>query len=90
AMAEAYYSTPDEFFDVIRFKSSFEEATDAEVEPRREWHEYKLKSYMGGRLVRLEDTRGHSPLRIGSTKNNFIYTVKPYFSMIDGRVVVSR
>ncbi len=90
AMAEAYYSTPDEFFDVIRFKSSFEEATDAEVEPRREWHEYKLKSYMGGRLVRLEDTRGHSPLRIGSTKNNFIYTVKPYFSMIDGRIVISR
>lgn len=90
AMAEAYYSTPDEFFDVIRFKSSFEEATDAEVEPRREWHEYKLKSYMGGRLVRLEDMRNHSPLRIGSTKNNFIYTVKPYFSMIDGRVVVSR
>nr|WP_254318907.1 glycosyl hydrolase [Vibrio cholerae] len=90
AMAEAYYSTPDEFFDAVGFESTFERYGDGEVRPRREWHEYKLKSYMGGRLVRLEDTRGHSPLRIGSTKNDLVYSPTPYFSMIDGRVVVSR
>ncbi|GHZ35749.1 glycosyl hydrolase family 26 [Vibrio cholerae] len=90
AMAEAYYSTPDEFFDAVGFESTFERYGDGEVRPRREWHEYKLKSYMGGRLVRLEDTRGHSPLRIGSTKNDLVYSPTPYFSMIDERVVVSR
>ncbi|EEZ00728.1 hypothetical protein VOA_000795 [Vibrio sp. RC586] len=90
AMAEAYYSTPDEFFDAVGFESTFERYGDGEVRPRREWHEYKLKSYMGGRLVRLEDTRGHSPLRIGSTKNDLVYSPTPYFSMIDGRIVISR
>ncbi|EGR2423471.1 glycosyl hydrolase [Vibrio cholerae] len=90
AMADAYYSTPDEFFDAVGFESTFKEYSDGKVEPRREWHEYKLKSYMGGRLVQLEDKRGHSPLRITSDEKNLGFSVLPYFSMIDGRVVVSR
>ena len=90
AIAGNYYSSPDDYFDAVGFESTFEEASDAAVRPRREWHEYKLKSFMGGRLVRLEDSRDHSPLRIGSDKKELIFTVKPYFSMIDGRIVVSR
>ncbi|EGR3971421.1 glycosyl hydrolase family 26, partial [Vibrio cholerae] len=74
----------------VGFESTFKRYSDGKVEPRREWHEYKLKSYMGGRLVQLEDKRGHSPLRIGSDEQNLIFSVLPYFSMIDGRVVVSR
>jgi hypothetical protein len=90
AMAEAYYSSPDEFFDAISFKSAFERASDAAVRPRREWHEYTFKSFMGGRLVRLEDSRSHSPLRIGSKEKDLVTSITPYFSMIDGRIVVSR
>ena len=90
AMAEAYYSSPEEFFDAVGFESTFERYGDGKVEPRREWHEYKLKSFMGGRLVQLEDNRGHSPLRIGSDKQDLLFSVLPYFSMIDGRIVVSR
>ena len=90
AMAEAYYSSPDEFFDVVGFESTFERYTDGAVRPRKEWHEYTFKSFMGGRLVRLEDNRSSSPLMIGSTKEDYLFTVTPYFSMIDGRIVVSR
>jgi len=90
AKAEAYYSTPDEFFDALGFESTFNANEDAHVAPRREWHEYSLKSFMGGKLVRLEDMRESSPLRIWSEQNDLEFTVTPYFSLIDGRVVVSR
>ncbi|MCG9753191.1 glycosyl hydrolase family 26 [Vibrio brasiliensis] len=90
AKAEAYYSTPDEFFDALGFESTFKRFGDGEVRPRREWHEYTLESFMDGRLVRLKDKRDHSPLRIGSDKQKVGTTFTPYFSLIDGRVVVSR
>ncbi|WP_418114323.1 glycosyl hydrolase family 26 [Vibrio scophthalmi] len=90
AKAEAYFVDPEEFYNAVDFEGGFNDWDDAKVEPRRDWSEYKLKSYMGGRLVRLEDVRGHSPLRIGSDKADLIYSPTPFFSMIDGRVVVSR
>ncbi len=90
AKADGYFSTADEFYKNVVIESSFEEWDDAAVKPRRDWSEYKLESHMDGRLVRLEDKRGHSPLRIGSAKNDLVTSPTPYFSMIDGRVVVSR
>jgi hypothetical protein len=90
AKAEAYYSTPDEFFDAVGFESTFNKYDDAQVAPRREWNEYSLKSFMGGKLVRLEDMRESSPLRIWSMEEDVEFTITPYFSLIDGRVVVSR
>lgn len=90
AMADGYFSSPEDWFDAVGFETNFSHWEDAEVEPRRDWSEYELKSYMGGRLVRLMDNRSHSPLRIGSNENNKIVSILPYFSMIDGRVVVSR
>ncbi|WP_069447319.1 glycosyl hydrolase family 26 [Vibrio scophthalmi] len=90
AKAEAYFVEPEEFYNAVAFEDKFGKWEDAQAEPRRDWSEYKLKSYMGGRLVRLEDVRGHSPLRIGSDKADLIYSPTPFFSMIDGRVVVSR
>ncbi|TKF25602.1 glycosyl hydrolase family 26 [Vibrio kanaloae] len=90
AKAEAYYSTPDGFFDALGFESTFNANEDAHVAPRREWNEYSLKSYMDGKLVRLEDMRESSPLRVWSEQNDLEFTVTPYFSLIDGRVVISR
>ncbi|EPS5409598.1 glycosyl hydrolase family 26, partial [Vibrio cholerae] len=90
AKADGYFSKPEVFYDMVGFEEKFNQWEDAEVEPRRDWSEYSLKSYMGGRLVRLEDTRSHSPLRIGSNKSNKIVSILPYFSMIDGRIVISR
>jgi hypothetical protein len=90
AKAEAYFVDPEEFYYAVDFEGGFNDWDDAKAEPRRDWSEYKLKSYMGGRLVKLEDVRGHSPLRIGSDKEDLVYSPTPLFSMIDGRVVVSR
>jgi len=90
AKAEAYYSTPDEFFNALGIESTFKENEDAQVAPRREWNEYSLKSYMGGKLVRLEDIRESSPLRIWSKQKDLEFTVTPYFSLINGRIVISR
>ncbi|ELV8684017.1 glycosyl hydrolase family 26 [Vibrio fluvialis] len=90
AKADGYFSTPEDWFDAVGFVTKFSQWEDSIVEPRRDWSEYRLESRMDGRLVRLKDKRGHSPLRIGSDKNDKIVSVLPYFSMIDGRVVVSR
>ena len=90
AKAEAYYSTEDDFFATLGFESEFKRYEDAQVAPRREWHEYTLESFMGGRLVRLKDKRSSSPLRIWSMEEDVEVSTTPYFSIIDGRVVVSR
>ncbi|CAM3201225.1 Uncharacterised protein [Vibrio fluvialis] len=90
AKADGYFSSADEFYKGVAFEPTFKEWDDAAVRPRRDWSEYTLESRMDGRLVRLKDKRGHSPLRIGSTKNDLVTSPTPYFSMIDGRVVVSR
>ncbi len=90
AKAEAYYTTADDFFDSLGFESTYERYEDGQVDPRREWTEYTLESFMGGRLVRLKDKRDHSPLRISSEKLDRVTSFTPYFSLINGRVVVSR
>ncbi|OOE41854.1 glycosyl hydrolase family 26 [Salinivibrio kushneri] len=90
AKAEAYMTEPDEFFDVMDLPGKFEHADDADVKPRREWHEYTVKSYMDGKLVKLEDERGMSPLRINSKKLDWVYYTNPYFAIIDGRIVIAR
>ncbi|OOF34599.1 glycosyl hydrolase family 26, partial [Salinivibrio costicola subsp. alcaliphilus] len=90
AKAEAYMTEPEEFFDVMDIPGDFGRADDAHVKPRREWHEYTVKSYMDGRLIKLEDEIGESPLRISSTEKNFRYTYKPLFTIIDGRMVIAR
>ncbi|MGL5109884.1 MAG: glycosyl hydrolase family 26, partial [Vibrio ordalii] len=90
AKADGYFAKPEDFYDAVGFEEKFSQYPDAQVEPRKDWSEYNLESHMDGRLVRLKDKRSHSPLRIGSVKMNLISSPTPYFSMIDGRVVVSR
>ncbi|OOF29371.1 glycosyl hydrolase family 26 [Salinivibrio sp. IB872] len=90
AKAEAYMTEPDEFFDVMDLPGKFERADDARVEPRFDWHKYTVKSFMDGRLVRLEDDIGDSPLRIISLEQDSRYTATPFFAIIDGRMVIAR
>ena len=90
AKADGYFSSPNDFFNSLAIESKFNESSDTVVQSPREWSEYTLKSFMGGKLVRMEDKRGHSPLRILSEDNNWVYTITPYFSIIDDRVVISR
>jgi len=90
AKAEAYFSEPDDYYKTVGFEMSFDSWEDSVVEPRRAWSEYRFKSFAGGRLVRLADLRNHSPLRISSEKEDRMNSQLPYFSMIDGRVVISR
>ncbi|TCK59127.1 hypothetical protein EV690_1295, partial [Celerinatantimonas diazotrophica] len=87
SLAEAGQSSPDEFFDVIGYQ---EELNNKQVKVlnHTDWKGYKLKSYADGKLVQLYDQHGDSPLRtqVGET----ITTFTPYFSIINGRVVISR
>lgn len=90
AMADGYGSTPDEIFNAIGFESDFERYSDLKADPIEEWNNYVLKSYAGGRLVRLENDISDSPLRVSSDEENWVINYTPYFSLIDGRVVISR
>ncbi|UXH28877.1 MULTISPECIES: glycosyl hydrolase family 26 [Vibrio] len=90
AKADGYFAKPEDFYDAVGFEDTFDKWADAAVRPREDWSEYKLESHMDGRLVRLKDKRSLSPLRIRSVKEDQGFSVLPYFSMIDGRVVVSR
>lgn len=90
ALAEANHSSPEDFFDAVGIESTFKQAPDAVLVPMRSWEDYELKSYAGGKLVRLEDSGEQSPLRIGSPSEEWTTSFTPYFSMIDGRVVISR
>lgn len=90
SIAEGHQLTPNEVFKQVGFESGFKMADDAYVMPPRAWEDYKLKLYAGGRLVRLEDKGEASPLRIGSNKINRQRSLTPYFSFINGRLVVSR
>ncbi|WP_284509805.1 glycosyl hydrolase family 26 [Salinivibrio costicola] len=77
AKAEAYMVGPNEYFEVKDIPGKFERADDVHVKPRREWHEYTVKSYMDGRLIKLEDEIGESPLRISSKEKDFRYITNP-------------
>ncbi|WP_051563794.1 hypothetical protein [Enterovibrio calviensis] len=89
-MADGYGSTPDEIFNAIGIESKYERYKDIIFEPIGEWADFKLVTYAGRRLVRLENARGHSPLRVSSDELDAITSFTPYFSIIDGRVVTSR
>ncbi|GHZ84914.1 glycosyl hydrolase family 26 [Vibrio cholerae] len=90
AKADGYFSKPEDFYEAVGFENTFAEYPDAKVKPRRDWSEYKLESHMDGRLVRLYDKKSSSPLRVISKTNDLERTFTPYFSIIDGRVVISR
>ncbi|MCC8466173.1 MULTISPECIES: hypothetical protein [Photorhabdus] len=87
--ALANNSTEQVFFDSLDFKQDFDNGYQAVP---IDWSKYKLIRYMGGRLFRLQlEHSNNSPLLI-EDKNNSENgrTFSPYFSLINGKVVISR
>lgn len=53
--------------------------------------DYKLKTYHNGRVFRLVDgIYENSPLRLKNKDGEIVYSYNPYFSIIDGKIVVVR
>ena len=90
SIAEGHQMSPHSIFKQIGFEDDFQIEDDASIREPRAWDEYTLRYYAGGRLVRLEDRREASPLRIGSKKANRQISYTPYFAFIQGRLVVAR
>lgn len=55
------------------------------------WDNYVLKSYCGGRVFRfIKGINQNSPLRLRNEEKRIVYSYNPYFSIIDGKVVIVR
>uniref|UniRef100_UPI0036D91FC0 hypothetical protein n=1 Tax=Photorhabdus sp. RM322S TaxID=3342825 RepID=UPI0036D91FC0 len=87
--AQANDSTEQSYFDSYDFKRDFDNGYQAVP---IDWSKYKLVRYLGGRLFRFEiDKSNNSPL-LFENKNDSEdgFTYSPYFSLINGKVVISR
>jgi hypothetical protein len=83
--AQAEEETPETFFNSLPFHYRFAQgykAVDAD------WGNYRFKSYVGGRLVQLEKKGGKSPLTL--EKGDKYSSYNPFFSLINGRLVITR
>ncbi|CAG9297766.1 glycosyl hydrolase family 26 [Celerinatantimonas diazotrophica] len=87
SLAEAGQSSPEEFFDVIGYQAHLD-VKKVQVLDHVDWSHYKLASYADGKLVQLKDDYDDSPLR--TQVGDIITSYTPYFSIINGRVVISR
>ncbi|MFD0708933.1 hypothetical protein [Photorhabdus akhurstii] len=87
--SQANDSTEQIHFDSLDFKHYFDKGYQAVP---INWNKYKLMRYMKGRLFRFElNDSIKSPLLIedkNNSENGFIYN--PLFSLINGKVVISR
>ncbi|CAK7047031.1 hypothetical protein [Saezia sanguinis] len=82
----ANHLAPGMWADSLGFDAKFEQSTGAV--PIR-WDDFELETAMGGRLVRL-DNRGFSPLRLKNQEGKGFWGYNPWFSLIDGELVISR
>ncbi|OCQ50433.1 hypothetical protein Ppb6_04411 [Photorhabdus australis subsp. thailandensis] len=87
--AQANNSTEQSYFDSYDFKEDFDNGYQAVP---IDWNKYKLVRYMDGRLFRFEvDKSNNSPLLMEDKNNSENgFTFSPYFSLINGKVVISR
>ncbi|KAA1189065.1 hypothetical protein [Photorhabdus heterorhabditis] len=87
--AQANNSTEQIDFDSLDFKHYFDKGYHAVP---IDWSKYKLVRYMDGRLFRFEVKDGiQSPLLIEDKNNSEDgFTFNPFFSLINGKVVISR
>ncbi|WP_434525131.1 hypothetical protein [Photorhabdus asymbiotica] len=87
--AQANNSTEQIDFDSLDFKHYFDKGYYAVP---IDWSKYKLVRYMGGRLFRFEVEDGiQSPLLIEDKNNSEDgFTFNPLFSLINGKVMISR
>jgi len=54
------------------------------------WDDYKLVILNKGRLVKLENEQGFSPLGFKNQDDKLITSYNPYFSLIDNKMVLTR
>ncbi|WP_244866753.1 hypothetical protein [Photorhabdus heterorhabditis] len=86
--AQANNSTEQSYFDSLDFKRNFDDGYRAIP---IDWRKYKLVRYLGGRLFRFEiEDSNNSPLLIRDRNGENGRTFSPYFSLINGKVVISR
>ncbi|RAW93410.1 hypothetical protein [Photorhabdus laumondii] len=86
--SQANDSTEQIHFDSLDFKHYFDKGYQAVP---IDWNKYKLVRYMGGRLFRFEVKDGiQSPLLIRDKNGENGFTFNPLFSLINGKVVISR
>ncbi|MGV8004235.1 hypothetical protein QPK14_19770 [Photorhabdus temperata subsp. temperata] len=87
--SQANDSTEQIHFDSLDFKHYFDKGYQAVP---IDWKKYKLVRYMNGRLFRFEVADSlNSPLLIEDKNNSEDgFTFSPYFSLINGKVVISR
>ncbi|MQL50576.1 hypothetical protein GEA64_22645 [Photorhabdus khanii] len=86
--SQANDSTEQIHFDSLDFKHYFDKGYQAVP---INWSKYKLVRYMGGRLFRFEVKDGiQSPLLIRDKNGENGFTFNPLFSLINGKVVISR
>ncbi|ETS30171.1 hypothetical protein BB987_07910 [Photorhabdus temperata] len=86
--AQANDSTEQSYFDSLDFGRNFDDGYQAIP---IDWRKYKLVRYLGGRLFRFEiEDSNNSPLLIRDKNGENGRTFSPYFSLINGKVVISR
>ncbi|TNH43973.1 hypothetical protein [Photorhabdus luminescens] len=86
--AQANDSTEQSYFDSLDFGRNFDDGYQAIP---IDWKKYKLVRYFGGRLFRFEiENSNNSPLLIRDKNGENGRTFSPYFSLINGKVVISR
>lgn len=78
---------PEEYFATTGMEADFEEGIKGFS--ITDWGEYKLKLYKGGRIASLENFAGLTPAKYKDIDGRK-YTYKCFFSLIDGKLVISR
>ena len=78
---------PEVYFATTGMEERFKEGiTGGQI---TDWGEYKLKLYKGGRIASLEDFAGVTPVTYRGADGEE-YGYKCFFSLIDGKLVISR
>jgi len=78
---------PGSWYISLGFDKDFEKSAGAIP---INWDVYELVVLNKGRLVKLEDKKGFSPLGFRNKDDKRISTYNPYFSLIDGKMILTR
>ena len=81
--------SPEEFFNTYSFRRAFKKYKEGQPVI---FSKYSLKTYANGKLVQLKDKYGKSPLMLQNSDdpNSAVYTYSPFFSLVDGEVLLTR
>lgn len=87
--AEQAGMEPDAYFNTYSFRQKFKESKGG-LKP--DFADFSVRSYCGGRLIRLENKLGHPPLKLQLTDDpdGVAYNYMPYLSLVNGKIIISR